>query len=145
MAKRVVLPGKRYGRLEVLGPAEKKYFVTCRCDCGAIKNVHVSALTRKSHPVKSCGCLRRETTKKTGESLGIIRSMKPSIRNTSGQKGVCMNKQTGKYTAYINAEGKRFFLGHFGTFEEAVAARKEGEKKYHLPLIEKFKKENFNA
>ena len=69
----------------------------------------------------------------------IIRSEKTSVRNTSGQRGVCVNKQTGKYIAYINAEGKRHFLGYFDTFEEAVAARKEGEKKYHLPLIEKFK------
>ena len=126
MAKKVVLPGNRYGRLIVLGPAEKQYFVTCQCDCGTVKDVHVSTLTRHANPVISCGCLRKE----------II-----SSRNISGQRGVCFNKRTGKYVAYINAERKRFSLGYFNTFEEAVAARKEGEKKYWMPLTEKLERE----
>lgn len=52
------------------------------------------------------------------------------INNTSGVTGVCWNKKTGKYRAYIQKDGKNHNLGFFVNFEDAVNARKEAEKKY---------------
>ena len=42
--------------------------------------------------------------------------------NSTGYKGVCCHKKTGKYLAYINANGKRIHLGSFTNPEEAAEA-----------------------
>ena len=43
--------------------------------------------------------------------------------------------QINKYVAYIVVHKKTIYLGRFRTYEEAVAARKAAEEKYHAPLI----------
>lgn len=58
------------------------------------------------------------------------RNQKKRITNTSGQMGVCLRKDTGKYRSFIQADGKRIWIGSHNTFEEAVAARKEAERIY---------------
>lgn len=52
----------------------------------------------------------------------------PSSRNTSGRRGVSLNKRTKKFVAYISLNGKHRFLGSFHTFDEACTARKQAEK-----------------
>ena len=42
--------------------------------------------------------------------------------NTSGFKGVCLDKRTDKYFAYINASGKRTYLGTFDDKYHAAEA-----------------------
>lgn len=42
--------------------------------------------------------------------------------NTSGSKGVSWDSARERWSAYINCEGYRFFLGRFATREEAAAA-----------------------
>lgn len=54
-------------------------------------------------------------------------NIKRKINNTSGYTGVTINKRTGKYIARISKDNKRFYLGTFNTFEEAVRARHEAE------------------
>jgi hypothetical protein len=55
-------------------------------------------------------------------------------RNTSGVVGVDWNKQKGKWRARLSLKRKIVYLGWFDTFEEAVQARKAGEKaQYSLP------------
>lgn len=51
--------------------------------------------------------------------------------NSTGVKGINFNKRTGKWIARIQYNKKRISLGSFDTFEQAVKARKEAEKKYH--------------
>lgn len=50
------------------------------------------------------------------------------------RKGVCINRQKGRkviyYQAYINVNKKQINLGYFHTYEEAVVAREDAEKKY---------------
>lgn len=48
--------------------------------------------------------------------------------NKTGHMGV-VNRR-GRWCARIKVRGKTYFLGGFSTFEEAVVARKAGEKKY---------------
>ena len=44
-----------------------------------------------------------------------------------------------KFRAYINLKRKQIHLGFFNTIEEAQEARKEAEKVFFQPLIEKYK------
>lgn len=49
------LTGKRFGKWTVLAPSEKPYYYTCRCECGAIKDVYGSSLRLgKSRSCQSC-------------------------------------------------------------------------------------------
>lgn len=47
--------------------------------------------------------------------------------STSGKTGVSYDKSKNSWTAYINKNKERFYLGNFSTFEEAVAARQFAE------------------
>lgn len=51
----------------------------------------------------------------------------PLRSNTSGKTGVV--KIRGKWEARMTLDGKRVFLGHYKTFEEAVAAREDAEQR----------------
>jgi hypothetical protein len=56
--------GKQFHRWTVLarhGSTPRGFAVlTCRCECGTVKNIQATSLSRRSNPSKSCGCLRRE-------------------------------------------------------------------------------------
>ena len=57
------------------------------------------------------------------------RNCKLSKNNTSGYPGVRMTSH-GRYNARITFNRKGIHIGNYATFEEAVKARKEAEKKY---------------
>lgn len=59
-------------------------------------------------------------------------AMNQKIRsdNTSGVKGVYWSKKANKWAADIAKDGKRYYLGVFTSFDDAVKARKEAERKY---------------
>ncbi len=65
-----------------------------------------------------------------GTQISKIRSEKLSKANTSGVKGVCLDKRSGKWRAGIKFKGKSIHLGYYKTFPEAVKARKRGEEEY---------------
>lgn len=50
--------------------------------------------------------------------------------NKSGQKGVGLRKDTGRWYARVTVDRRVILLGHFDTFDEAVAARKAAEQQY---------------
>lgn len=50
--------------------------------------------------------------------------------NTSGVKGVCWAKETGRWQAGIKKDGRQIYLGQFDTLEAAAAARAQAEQKY---------------
>lgn len=56
------------------------------------------------------------------------------VNNTSGIKGVKLEKRTGHWYAQINVFGRRIHLGVFDTLAEAACARYAAELKYHAPL-----------
>ncbi|PFC37563.1 AP2 domain-containing protein, partial [Bacillus cereus] len=70
-------------------------------------------------------------------SLNALTSKVPSD-NTSGVKGVCPVKKNGKWKAYITINKKNINLGIFTEKEDAIAARKKAEEKYHKPILEKY-------
>lgn len=51
--------------------------------------------------------------------------------NTSGYKGLTLNKQTGKWRARIRCYGKKINLGTFNDKLDAINALKEARIKYH--------------
>jgi len=65
-----------------------------------------------------------ETTSKQAQNKRISR------RNTSGVAGVSWMVREGKWAARIGAVGVAVSLGYYRRFEDAVAARKAGERKY---------------
>jgi len=51
-------------------------------------------------------------------------------KNTTGARGVCLCKRTGRFQALIWLNGKRLYIGRFDTVEAAAAARSAAEAKY---------------
>lgn len=145
------LTGRRFGRLTVLKKAstgERGYRDKweCRCDCGKTKAIARQGLEKGR--VLSCGCLKNEkASMRAVETFGLenntnatrIMSKKMFKNNTTGARGVYLNKKTGKYRAGIGFKGKWYSLGTFGTFDEAKAAREAGEEKLHGPFLEWYK------
>lgn len=51
--------------------------------------------------------------------------------NTSGEKGVCWNKESKSWMVRISIMGKRFYLGRYKKFEDAKAAVVAKRKELH--------------
>lgn len=145
--------GKKFGRLRVIKDSKRKGYVECVCDCGNRKTVWKYSLW-SSRPTRSCGCLRSESSSKTGKrvieensrnflevnamydtNFHVIENTEPRIDNTSGKTGVSYNKRAGKWESYIQCQGKKYRLGKFKSFNEAVAAREAAESVLFEPLI----------
>ncbi|MGY6156645.1 HNH endonuclease [Paraburkholderia graminis] len=54
-----------------------------------------------------------------------------SKNNSTGYRGVYLNKDTQKYSAYVNVDGHRHQLGKFDTAQEAGEVAALARKKYH--------------
>lgn len=148
--------GKRFGKLVVIKRAnnEGPSRYVCQCDCGNKTTVSLGALT--SGGVLSCGCIKKETSRKSMDKikdLGYKKAKnlrvegtalynmteKISKNSTTGYKGVSYNKRSKKYRAYLTIRGKQVNLGSYDTVEEAHQARLKGEEKYYEPILEKHK------
>lgn len=62
--------------------------------------------------------------------LQNARNMRKSRANTSGYKGVTLEKESGKWRAQITSMGKKYNLGRFLTPEEAHEAYCKAAKEY---------------
>jgi hypothetical protein len=51
--------------------------------------------------------------------------------NTSGHRGVYLDRRRNSWSAEIHANGKKYFLGCFGTLEAAAAVYEEAAKELH--------------
>lgn len=56
--------------------------------------------------------------------------------NTTGCTGVYQDKKRGTWTACIDFQKKRYFLGVFSESETAIQARKYAERRLHDPIIQ---------
>lgn len=68
--------------------------------------------------------LREATSSQNGKNLKLSKA------NKSGHKGVCFDKQTGKWRATIKVEFKTINLGRYVDKDEAIQVRKDAEKLY---------------
>ena len=102
------LIGRRFGKLVVSeNDVTRRGYVICQCDCGTIKSIRATSLTKKKQPTRSCGCIQREyahniasksisknadkqvsINRKYNTNFGSMSCEKPK-NNTSGYKGVC--------------------------------------------------------
>lgn len=144
------LTGKRFGKLTVIGRSKEKHQTQtkaiwqCKCDCGNTLDVLSTYLT--SGDTTSCGCHRKQlgielqqNNKKNFWNDGVFSPILKSKRrsdNTTGVKGVSLNRRNGKYRAQISIKGKKIYLGEYPTIEQAAKAREAGEEKYHSPYLE---------
>lgn len=149
--KKLDLTGQRYGQLTVLRPAENignRTAWVCRCDCGRetiVKTAHL----RNGH-VKSCGCLADEInsaknggiqcrlTYIDGTCVEMLQAKSVRKNNTSGVPGVDWLKTAQRWRASICFKGKRYYLGKFSHFEDAVHARKRAEELTHEAFLLEF-------
>lgn len=69
--------------------------------------------------------LRAVTRSQNNYNLGI------SKLNVSGTKGVSWVAERGQWLARITVDGRKIHLGQFDNKDSAIAARKEGERRYH--------------
>lgn len=149
MPKRIDLTGRRFGELEVirLSDARDKYGVKlweCLCHaCGKTTLVHGYSLLHGHY--KSCGCIqpakRDRGVKRHIASDRIDGTRRSALRqrphrdSKSGIKGVTWMESRQKWKAYIGFRGRQITLGYFDDVNDAVAARKRAEEKYHEPYL----------
>lgn len=76
-----------------------------------------------------------------GTCVERIASRKTFINNTTGHRGV-YRRENNRWRASIGFRGKVYYLGSFGTFDEAVQARLEAEARFYDPFLEQYGKEN---
>lgn len=67
----------------------------------------------------------------TPSQVNCYKNKKKLRNNTSVFKGVCFNKQVGKYKAYIKKKNVSYHLGYFDSPEEAYKAYCKAAKKLH--------------
>lgn len=133
------LTGQKFGALTVLYRVENRGGRTCwacRCVCG---NIHdATAHDLKAGKVKSCGYLKRKNQKEIyqrlhfvdGTCLELIEKRKYRRDNASGFRGVFQMKN-GHYRVSIGFKGKRYYVGAYEEYDQAVAARQEAEHLIH--------------
>lgn len=137
----LLLTGQRFGRLTALRPTERRgrngsIYWLCRCDCGRETEVTADRLLYGN--CKSCGCLQAEQRSQIAARLHLVddtclewlEKRKHRTDNTSGFRGVALRKN-GRYYVSIGLQKKRFYIGSFDTFAEAVQARLAAEQELH--------------
>lgn len=168
----VNLVGKRFGRLLVIkdtgrndGKKPPRRLWKCLCDCGNTVEVITSNLNRGT--TRSCGCLAKESARKTIEQNTAnnssnfkkikekatktyesryvkektnIKNLDSAINrnNTSGYKGVSWDKGRSRWLARIKFQKKNIHLGRYKDINDAIKARQEAEEKYFKPMLEKY-------
>ena len=140
--KKLNLTGQRFGKLTVVRPAEnigERTARLCRCDCGG--EVVAKTYHLRSGRCTSCGCKNPGFTALTyvdGTCVEMLRAKTVRKNNTSGVPGVYWEISKGTWRAAICFKGKRYSLGRYGRFEDAVKARKLAEENLHDKFLSEF-------
>lgn len=138
------LTGKKVGRLIVMEPTDKRdtkgsVIWNCRCDCGAWTKVSADSLMRGN--TRSCGCRKKEIQGNIQKNLTFVdntcieylRSRKSRSDNKSGFRGIF--RVENKYRVNIGFQNKKYYLGTYNNYEEAVRVRKEAEDKIYKSFL----------
>ena len=148
------LCGMRFGRLEVIGPSEKRGsrgartvpLWECLCECGNTTYKATDTLTNPD--LSMCGeCAKQYAASKMRENAGYVGGTQisrivndqPNVTSSSGARGVYYEVKTGKWRARLRFKRKLISLGSFTSFEEAVKARKKGEELIYGEFLEEIK------
>ncbi len=145
--KKLDLTGQRYGKLTVLREAPNmgdKTVWLCRCDCG--KEVSVRTYHLRSGSTSSCGCKApvgpgiglRGLIYVDGTCVEMLKAKTVRRNNTSGVPGVDWRPAKHMWRASICFKGKRYYLGSYSNFEDAVRARRLAEENMHDRFLSEF-------
>lgn len=134
-AKGAGIVGKKIGKLLIIDQDENG-LCQCKCECGNYCVRTYKSLIQKTAKNACCGSCADAIRKKTlkagntfvaGTMPAKLHSKKTKA-NKSGVVGVNWDKSRGKWQASIKFKGKKYNLGRFDDFSEAVEVRKEAEK-----------------
>ena len=148
------LTNQKIGRLTVLEKTDKKskqgsIIWKCKCDCGKIKYVPCSNLTRKDRPTQSCGCYNKDMSilKNTKDIIGkkynmltvVKQAEKPVNAKQRGSWWYC-DCDCGKKNVLIN--GNRLKMGIIKSCGCLVSSAEiiitEILKKYHINFLKQY-------
>ena len=143
--------GKRFGKLVVVKLSNRRGrrgkrtvpLWECVCDCGKITYKATDVLSNESLSMCS-DCAKKYATEKMRDKAGFvngtqisrIKSNKIIASNTSGARGVYLDKRTGKWRARLKFKGKTLNFGSYVKFEDAVKARELAEEEYFEKFLE---------
>ena len=73
-----------------------------------------------------------------GTCVEMLRKNTPRRNNTSGVVGVDWVKRDRRWRAAICFMGKRYYLGSYELFNDAVDARRHAEQEMHIAFLDAF-------
>lgn len=147
------LSGQRYGHLVAVSFISGNLWLW-KCDCGRSKRIRASVV--KCGKVISCGCVLADAARTRlvdqnvlqhhdGTCISKLRKAVSGTNrkrnNNTGYTGVSKRVYPSGKTVYIARlmlRGKEIQLGTYDTIQDAVAARKNGERMYYAPVIEAY-------
>lgn len=148
-SRRIDLTGQTFGELKVIRLSDRRHANNtlsweCLCSCG--RTVYLLGYSLLHGHYKSCGC-KRVAKRNNGvrqhiDSDRVDGTRKSALRaklhaaNKSGHKGVMWIESRQCWKAYIGYRGKQISLGYYKNRNDALAARKAGEEKYHIPHLD---------
>ena len=147
------LSGQKFGLLTAVYPTERRdhrgsVYWHCVCECGNDIDVAAGALLDGNN--RSCGCLKDKNQKQIaqrrhlvdGTCVEVLEKRKKRRDNESGFRGVFYLKNSNRYRVDIGFKGKRYYVGLFEDYDEAVQARLEAENLIHNSFINIWKEWN---
>lgn len=142
------LKGQRFGKLTAIQPTDAPtakcttYKWLCVCDCGNVVTASVNALT--TGKTKSCGCAHNIKSLYVDGTAPckLSENEHPRKTNTSGRTGVWFDQRKQLWCAELVFRKKKYFLGRFASFDDAVKAREKAEKKYFRKFLKKHSKKH---
>lgn len=142
------LRNKVFGKLTALCPIKQRgrndsVMWKCQCECGNTVNVSQDSLLQGHY--RSCGCVRQELQKNLYENLTFIdntcvemlQRRKFRSDNTSGFRGVSRGSGD-KWLVTIGLQNKRYYVGSYTEFDDAVKARLRMEEALHDGFVEAY-------
>lgn len=121
------LDRKGYGRVSFQGKRWLAHRLTFSVFVGPLMDGlqvdHINCVSR--------ACCNPAHLRQVSQSGNMQNQRGLRANNTSGHIGVCWNKRREKWYAQIQVIGKIRHLGSFTNLDDAIAARKAAEQKYH--------------
>ena len=116
----------------------------------SVNEIDVSAGALLDGNNRSCGCLKDKNQKQIaqrrhlvdGTCVEVLEKRKKRRDNESGFRGVFYLKNSNRYRVDIGFKGKRYYVGLFEDYDEAVQARLEAENLIHNSFINIWKEWN---
>lgn len=96
------------------------------------------AAKRTHHQLRLRGAGIRGLTYIDGTCVEMLRAKTVRRNNTSGVPGVDWLARKHRWRASICFKGKRYYLGSYRSFDDAVKARKEAEAEFHDRFLNEF-------